>query len=177
MFLLSSVLTCSLCNFFSRRMPCGKNILHSSSAIVHSKLTVFLHRLPQCPFEFLARRIQETPKTIQVIANTLGCLPEFDCKTTLLKILETSDTGLGGIDLEASYPRTSSHSLWGFYVSCQERTAINSWCKATLSQLGRMYVYVIIITIKINNKDKSHEFEERELHGRNCGGERGVEMI
>lgn len=40
------------------------------------------------------------PKTVLAIATALGCKPELESKTLLLKTPSTSDTGFEGIKLE-----------------------------------------------------------------------------
>lgn len=140
---------------FSRRMPCGKSHLHSSLSIDHSKSTAFLHRLPQPPFELLVRRVQETPQTVQVSANALGCLPEFEGETVLLKIPETSDTGLGGIELDLTWkPPTQGPALTVSEGSMQaarkeKQSMVLPSCKATLSQLSRLRMRLTTIKMEV----------------------------
>lgn len=43
-------------------------------------------------FELLVRIVQETPKTLQNIVITFGCLPEVEGKSLLLKTPCTSET-------------------------------------------------------------------------------------
>lgn len=56
------------------------------------------------PFKLLVIRVQYVPKTILTIAMTaLDCLPELEGKTILLQTAHTSDTGLGGIELQLTW--------------------------------------------------------------------------
>lgn len=58
---------------------------HKTSSARHKNL----------PFKLLVRKFQETPKTVYPLVVALGCLPELDSKTLLLKTLYTWDTALG----------------------------------------------------------------------------------
>lgn len=57
----------------------------------------------------LVRLVQETPKPIQAFAVALGCLPELESKTLLLKTQAVED--LSGSDLKASSLMTGYASL------------------------------------------------------------------
>lgn len=50
----------------------------------------------------LSRDVQESPQTVETVAIALGCPPELEGKTLLLKTPHTSDTGLRGIKVERS---------------------------------------------------------------------------
>ena len=52
------------------------------------------------PFELLVRGAQKIPLAGKAIAIVLGCLPELEGKTLLLKTPCTLDTGRGGISVE-----------------------------------------------------------------------------
>ena len=91
-------------------------------------------------FELLVRGAQKIPLTKKAIAIVLGCFPELEGKTLLLKTPCTLDTGLRGIcgtDQEPSL-RTSSHSAKNGYACFQGRKVINSPTQCNVHKLQQL---------------------------------------
>lgn len=66
--------------------------------------------LPPC--ELLSREALKAPQTMKAVSAAVGCFPELDCKTLLLKTLYVRDVTAGHADIQLGLNRKPLSCCW-----------------------------------------------------------------